>query len=71
MATYRNSRNIGWYRFKVVKRSCGVPNDEVDCNEETTENDGEGTADNREQDILLEKEAAPGGGPAACVGDGS
>ena len=44
MATYSNSRNIGWYRLKVVKRRCRAPYDEVDRYEEATKNNGKGAA---------------------------
>ena len=37
-----------------MQRRGGVPDDEVDGDEEAAEDDGEGTADDGEHDILLE-----------------
>ena len=67
MATYSNSRNIGWDGFEVVKRSCCVPHDEVDGDEETTKDDGERAAYNGEQNILLEQKPVPRPGSAGMV----
>ena len=67
MATYSNSGNIGWDGFEVVKRSCCVPHDEIDGDEENTKNDGEGATDNGEQDILLKQQPVPRPGSAGMV----
>ena len=52
--TYSHSWNIGGDGFKVVQRHGGVPDDEVDGDEEPSEDDREGAADDGEHDILLD-----------------
>jgi len=51
---HSHSWNIGGDGFKVVQRRGGVPDDEVDGDEEASEDDREGAAYDGEHDILLE-----------------
>ena len=56
---YRDARNVGRQRLEVVEGGCGVPDDEVDRDEEAAEDDAEGAADDGEQDVLLEEDRVP------------
>ena len=39
---YRDARDVGWQRLKVVEGGGGVPHDEVDGDEEAAQDDAEG-----------------------------
>ena len=56
---YRDARNVGWQRLEVVDGGGGVPDDEVDRDEEAAEDDAEGATDDGEQDVLLEEDRVP------------
>ena len=55
-SAYRDARDVGWQRLKVVEGGCGVPDDEVDADEEAAEDDTESPTDDGEEDILLKED---------------
>ena len=50
-----------------MEGGCGVPDDEVDADEEAAEDDTESPTDDGEEDILLEEDWVPGGVTATSV----
>ena len=64
---YHDARDVGWQRLKVVEGGCGVPDYEVDRDEEAAEDDTQRPADDGEEDILLEEDRVPGGVMATSV----
>ena len=65
--TYSDPRDEGRDGFEVVERGGGVADNEVDCDKETTEDDGEAAADDGEHDVLLQQQPVPRGPPAAVT----
>ena len=57
--TYRDAGDVGRQRLEVVEGGRGVPDDEVDRDEEAAEDDAEGAADHCEKDVLLEEDRVP------------
>ena len=63
---YRDAGYVGRQRLKVVEGGRGVPDDEVDRDEEAAEDDAEGAADDGEEDVLLEEDRVPWSRPATA-----
>ena len=64
--SHRHARDVGGQRLEVVEGGGGVPNHEVDRDEEAAEDDTKGPGDDGQEDILLEEDGVPGP-PATSV----
>ena len=56
---HRDPRDVGGEGLEVVEGAGGVPDDEVDGDEEAAEDDAEAAADDGQEDVLLEEDAVP------------